>query len=231
MRLKAIAPFVVGVLFGLLCVRLGFWQLSRAEEKRAMAAQIDAASTLFDVSRIEDLQRWQHVRLRGHWLGDQTVFLDNQIREQRAGFDVLTPFVLDNGGGAVLIDRGWMPAPAQRTKLPDLATPAGPLMLTGWVRTPQLGGFRLDDGKEAGRIWQRPDPAHFAARGLALAPWLILQDSQADDGLQREWPRPDTGIATHQGYALQWFSFATMSFGLVVWFGWRRWRRKEKVQA
>jgi surfeit locus 1 family protein len=37
---------------------------------------------------------------------------------------------------------------------------------------------------------------------------LLLQTSSTADGLQRRWPRPDTGINTHVSYAFQWYSLA-----------------------
>ena len=60
-----------------------------------------------------------------------------------------------------------------------------------------------------GRVWQNLDFARYAATsGLELQPVLLLQTSSLPDGLQRSWPRPDTGVDTHVSYAFQWYSLA-----------------------
>ena len=51
---------------------------------------------------------------------------------------------------------------------------------------------------------------------LALEPWVFEQHSALDDGLLRDWPRPDAGIEVHQSYALQWYSLAVLSLILFL---------------
>ena len=47
-----------------------------------------------------------------------------------------------------------------------------------------------------------------------------------DDGLRREWPAPDTGVAKHQGYAFQWFGLSTLVVILYVWYQFIQPRRR-----
>src|SRR4249919_3883422 len=73
-------------------VALGNWQARRAEEKRALAAQLEK----------------QRISLTGVFRPEYTVFLDNRIRNHRAGYEVVTPLRLD--GEHVLVNRGWIEA-------------------------------------------------------------------------------------------------------------------------
>jgi cytochrome oxidase assembly protein ShyY1 len=51
---------------------------------------------------------------------------------------------------------------------------------------------------------------------------VIEQHSHADDGLLREWPRPDTGVEKHEAYALQWYALAGLAVVLFIVLSFRR---------
>lgn len=228
-------PFVAGVLMCALCVRLGFWQVHRAEFKAARQAHLDAAGAPLPVKSTALLEEWQRVSLSGIWLSAQTVFLDNRVSEKQTGYHVLTPLQLADGG-VVIVNRGWVAAGLRRDTLPSIETPTGPVLINGLMLLPDLKGFRLDDGKETGRVWQRADSAHFAVLlGVPVAQLILFQEddprSSADKargGLRRNWPRPDLGVNMHKAYALQWFVFAITAAGLTGFFGWRQWRRSRQ---
>src|SRR5258708_5188206 len=57
---------------------------------------------------------------------------------------------------------------------------------------------------------------------LKLQPFVIEQTSDAQDGLAREWERPDTGVERHRSYALQWYSFAVLAAILYVVLGFKQ---------
>jgi surfeit locus 1 family protein len=66
-------------------------------------------------------------------------------------------------------------------------------------------------------VRQNIDVDAFASEtGLRLLPIVIQQDSPADDGLLREWPRPDAGAEKHASYALQWYSLAVLAVVLLI---------------
>jgi len=45
-----------------------------------------------------------------------------------------------------------------------------------------------------------------------------LQLSVAADGLSRDWPRINTGLEKHYGYAFQWFALCGLIVLLYGWF-------------
>ena len=185
-------------------VALGNWQSDRAEEKRAAAAAV------------------QRVALRGEFFERFTVFLDNKVYRGQPGFQVVQAFRTTDSRH-ILVNRGWIAAGARREQLPEIRTPAGVVALAG-IRLERLPrAYEPSAARPAGRIWQNVTVEAFAAwSGLALEPWVLEQHSALDDGLARDWPRPDLGIEKHLGYALQWYSLAALSVILLLVLGFRR---------
>jgi surfeit locus 1 family protein len=216
---------VVGVA---LTARLGIWQLDRAAQKLAAQAAIAAVAdlppfTADDVASGKGEALNRRVQLQGEWVQGHSVYLDNRPMDGRVGFYVVTPLRLATGQ-AVLVQRGWAPRDASdRQHLPPVATPPGPVTVSGrWVASPSRL-FEL--GAEApGPIRQNLDPASFARElGVALLPLTVLQTGEesvagSHDGLQRHWPAPDLGLQKHYGYAFQWFALCALILGLYVWF-------------
>src|SRR3954469_24917323 len=153
-------------------IALGNWQARRADEKRALGAQLETKRVVLD----------------GTFLPDYTVFLDNKIRNHRAGYEVVTPLRV-GGGDHVLVNRGWIAAGATREVLPQVKTPAGQVHIEGVAleRLPRLLNL---ERKATGKVRQSLDLGEFAAQsGLRLRPFFLEQNSPADDGLVRDWPR------------------------------------------
>ena len=107
-----------------LLISLGFWQLDRANEKRAIENQIARANSgdaelINSVEFLKD-KEYYHVRLQGSYIGDKQFIYDNQIVDQISGYYVLTPFILKDASKAVLINRGFIPWSGRRDKLANI---------------------------------------------------------------------------------------------------------------
>ena len=217
----------------MLTARLGVWQLDRAAQKLALQAAIDAEAARPALGNADLGQAGLHrrVALRGTWLAERTVWLDNRPMDGRAGFYVVTPLRLAGRGDVVLVQRGWAPRdPAERSRLPPLATPAGEVEVVGRLAASPSRLYELGGGS-AGAIRQNLDPAAFAAEtGLVLLPLTVVQTAAggADDGLLRHWPAPDLGLHKHYGYAFQWFALCALILILYVWFQLIRPRRRRQ---
>src|SRR5687767_11507447 len=113
-------------------IALGNWQARRADEKRALGAQV------------------QRIAVHGEFLPEHTVLLDNKVRQRRAGYEVVAPLRLAEGIH-VLVNRGWIEAPPRRDQLPDIVTPRGRIRVEGVMlaRLPQP--LKLS-GKTPGRV-------------------------------------------------------------------------------
>ena len=136
-------------------VSLGRWQLSRAAEKEALQAAIETQKLTPPLDQdaflaIGDPASVLHrpVRLRGLWLGPQTVYLDNRQMRGVPGFYVLTPFAIEGSEQTVMVQRGWVQRNfTDRTQLAAVDTPSGLVELTALVATPPAHLFEL--GKAA----------------------------------------------------------------------------------
>jgi surfeit locus 1 family protein len=217
--LTAAAILVVAV-----CVTAGNWQARRAEYKQSLADRFDqrgAAPVAVLGAQKVDGQSWafRRVRVRGEYVPEKGVLLDNRVLRGRVGYEVLTPLRIEGGGTHVLVNRGWVAAPPTRAELPKVASPAGVQEIEGVAVLPPERVFELGDGAPAGAVWQ-----HFLMdryerwSGLALQPVIVQQTGVVADGLVREWPRPDAGTEKHRVYMMQWYAFAALGFGLWAWF-------------
>ena len=205
-------------------VSLGQWQARRADEKRAIGAALDQSARSAPVELTPDAPVSIHQRVvaRGPFVAERTVLLDNKLRRGRPGYEVVTPLRLGSSDSHVLVNRGWLAAAPTREVVPQIRTPAGEQRVEGIVleRLPQA----LQAGAApSGRVRQNLVVADFAAEtGLRLQPVVIEQHSPLDDGLLREWPRPDLGIDKHESYSLQWYSLAALAIVLVIVLSFRR---------
>ena len=209
-----------------LTLGLGFWQLSRAAGKIALQDTMDArqhlpmldGATLRDPALAAD-NLYRPVRLRGEWLAQHTVYLDNRQMQGRQGFFVVTPLLLEGSGQAVLVQRGWAPRNfVDRTQVPPVATPAGPVEVTGRIAPPP-GKLYEFVASATGAIRQNLDLQQFSGEiGRPLAAVSVLQSGPPADGLTRDWPRVNLGVDKHYGYAVQWFALGGLIALLYGWF-------------
>lgn len=224
--------FAVGV--SLLAVSLGNWQMRRADERRQAGARLEAAlrapaRALVPAGAADAASYLGHkVSARGRFDAAHTYFLANRSRGGRPGYEVLTPLRLSPAGESVLVLRGWLPADGKRETAPAVRTPA--------VQTPEgeqaIEGIALGKPSHAlepagyaaqGRIRQNLSIAEFAAAtGLRMLPLLIEQHSDNGDGLQRDWPKPDSGADKNVAYAMQWYSLGALALAIFVVLSFRR---------
>ncbi|NJM11085.1 MAG: SURF1 family protein [Synechococcaceae cyanobacterium SM1_2_3] len=203
-----------------LLLTLGFWQLDRGQQKAglqtAFADQAGQPPVTLAEADLGDsaATRYQRVTVFGHYDGARQILLDNQVRGGQPGYHVLTPLRLPEGG-AILINRGWIPLGESRQVLPTLIAPTEAVKVTGWLAQPAQPGLKLGDAAGADRRWPRVVPyVDYDRLATVLAyplhPAVVLLEPEAASGFERDWqPRfGGFGPERHQGYAVQWFSLA-----------------------
>ena len=206
-------------------VLLGNWQARRAEQKRALGAELERSLKSRPVELRPGVDPRTLVQKRvaatGRFLSERTVLLDNKLRGGRPGYEVVTLLTLAGSDAHVLVNRGWVFAGASRQQLPEVRTPAGEVKVDGIAleRLPHA----LEAGVSTGRVRQNLDVGVYAAEtGLQLLPIVIEQHSDSGDGLLRDWPPPDLGIEKHESYAMQWYLFAGLAVVLLIVLSFRR---------
>ncbi|PMR72773.1 SURF1 family protein [Billgrantia endophytica] len=189
---------------------LGLWQWERADDKRDYLARLDAAPTL--EAPMEAPPGGTRLTLRGEYLADETLFLDNRTLDGQLGVAALTPLRTEDGR-LWLVQRGFM-ATGPIRETPEVETPEGPVTLRGrWQAAgdyaPLYGPNR--EGQRVQRIelsaWDMP--AGFAHDG-----WMHLESGP---GVLKPWWQPSVmPPSRHVGYAVQWWGLALAALVIMI---------------
>ncbi len=221
MRRPRLVPTLATVLLLPVLISLGFWQLHRADVKRALeeAYAQRARAPALDLARVERWDesrlRYRRARVRGRYLAGRQILLDNQVHEGRAGYHVLTPLVPGAGEHCVLVDRGWIPAPGDRSRVPEPGVPAGTVSVRGLLDQAPEPGIRLGTAVTEPVRWPLVvpwvDPAALALHlGCRPAPLVLKLDPDLAGGFVRDWQPVSLQPEKSVSYAVQWFAMAVM---------------------
>lgn len=222
-----LASSIAAAAFIALAVSLGNWQTRRAEEKLELSRRIEQATRepvlSIPSTRIGAVEfERRRVSARGRFAARATLLLDNKVLRGVAGYQVLTPLALEGGELHVLVDRGWIAA-GDRSRLPAVPAPEGLQTIEGIAVVPGRRYIELAPESASGPLRQNLVIEREEKRlALKLQPFVIEQTSGAQDGLVREWERPDAGVERHRSYALQWYSFAALAATLYVVLSFKR---------
>jgi surfeit locus 1 family protein len=212
-------------------IALGFWQWGRGAQKTALHEAMERQESLAPVG-VEALADpgylHRSVVLRGTWVADRTIWLDNRQMNAVPGFYVVTPLKLEGRDTVVLVQRGWAPRNfTRREALPPVATPVGSVEVKGRLAPPPAKLYALGR-EESGAIRQNLDLDRFRAEtGLPLAPLSVQQTGAASEGLLRQWPQAGSGAEKNYGYAFQWWAIAALIAILYAWFQFLLPRRRQ----
>jgi cytochrome oxidase assembly protein ShyY1 len=208
---------------------LGQWQFHRLDERRhdntLVARNLERPPVpVEDVLSVQEPvsheEEWRRVTARGTWDDEHTIVLKYQTRGGKAGVDVVTPLVTEDGT-AVLVDRGWMATEntgGQRPETP--AVVSGPVTVTGWVRANGTGSST--------RVSDLSTRALSSEAIAEVVPYPLMQGFL---DLDKQSPPPDEPLEAHElpetgsegphfFYGLQWWFFgalAVFGFGYLAW--------------
>lgn len=211
---------------GAVCVRLGIWQLDRLEQRRTFNAHVEAmwnaepltltGQTTDDLTAME----YRAVQASGTYDFENQVVLRNRYFQDRYGYNLLTPLVLDDGS-AVLVERGWIPAdgndlPVDWRKYDQ----PGTVTLHGQIRLgqakPDLGGVpdpTLTPGQTRLDFWNIVNLERIQSQvPYPLLDVFVQPDIDPNDVEPPIPYQPEIELTEgpHLGYAGQWFTFAAI---------------------
>jgi surfeit locus 1 family protein len=221
-------------------IGLGAWQLARLRQRQSENLEISARLAqppLKLTAATGDLPQHQPVQATGTYDFSQEIVLRNRAHQGQPGVHVLTPLRLADGG-AVLVDRGWIPYleadPAARAAF---QSPTGPVTVSGIVRRsqsrtaaflpadplPSADGPRLD-------AWFWPDVSQIQIQTpYTLLPFYVELELASDASDAAALPiagyELDLSEGPHLGYAIQWFAFSAILLigSAALWRQRRRW--------
>lgn len=206
-------------------IQLGFWQWHKAQARMQMAAVLQTAQVLTMqptqlsqpdlASKIHN----QKVRVTGHYLPEQTFYLDNQIEQGQAGFHVLTAFVVDQTDRVIWVNRGWVPGFVNHAQVPSVTTSHDKQTIEGLAWAIKKTAFQLqahalkpsENSAESAQLVQQVIDFKVLQQRLpqTVTSLIIKLDPQVmQDGFVRHWQLPAGEVEKNLGYAYQWFGFA-----------------------
>lgn len=220
------------------CVALGVWQLDRLTEIKELNARNTSRYELAP-QPIEKLMRdapddisallYRRTTVSGTFRPDEEVLIRSQVRGGTAGFDVVTPMVIDSGE-VVAVNRGWVPLEFDEPPVVAAPPPSGHTTVAGVVRlSRQRGALGRDDSVDpTADVLSRVDLDLLDRRftGTLLPVYVEVVGEIDPTILPVPAAPPDfSDEGSHLAYAIQWFSFALVG---VVGYGFllRRARRQ-----
>jgi surfeit locus 1 family protein len=223
----------------ILTASLGVWQLNRAAQKQALKNNIEAKAkqaSLQDLAWInQTFEENEHrtVKVKGFWLADKTVYLENRQMLGKPGFFVLTPLMLSQTQPAqiVMVQRGWVQRNfLKRDELAPIETSKEEVEITARIAHWPSRLYEFDQ-TENGKIRQNISYDTFQKElPNTLLNSSLIQTGSDSEGLKRQWDFTFIKVDMHYGYAFQWFSFSVIILGLYLGFFWLR-IKKDKTKT
>ncbi|MFX4291975.1 SURF1 family protein [Streptomyces bohaiensis] len=224
----------------------GNWQYDR-HDQRVARNELIGGSLAADPVPMAELSapgeapdpddRFRAVTATGRFDSSQEVVARSRTGNQKGvlGYFVLTPLVPEDGP-AVLVNRGFVPAGNDPTRLPEVpSAPEGEVTVTGRLmvdETTATTGIRDTQGLPEGMVMLVNSEQRAQAAGMPfLSGFMVL--TELDPELPEGAEQPErlaapshSGIGAHFAYALQWWLFAAM-----VPVGWWILLRRELADA
>jgi surfeit locus 1 family protein len=213
---------IVTILIIPVFISLGFWQLDRAGQKRALHADYleRQASEVINLNHEKTIRNnmddmlWRKIKAEGAFDETVQILLDNQVMNNQAGYFVYTPFQLINENIWFLVNRGWVATGNDRNLLPELRKTNVQVTITGSANNVLSSGISLGNA-----IDEQLTPGIYRLRSINIAhisdlvgkklmPYVLNLDSESQHGYMRQWRMPGSGETVNLGYAFQWFAFA-----------------------
>lgn len=209
-------PIILIFITIILLICLGFWQLDRAQQKKDINSALEIANNaelelINSVDKIVN-KHYYNVILNGNYLIQKQFIYDNQIVQQKAGYYVLTPFLIKGSNKAIIVNRGFIAWQGTREISTDININNDKTQIV--VQLIPIPEKRIELGNS--EIIKK-FPLMIQAINIELMADLIeldLVDSFAllspdsDDGFIKRWQPYVGSVDRHIGYAIQWFLMA-----------------------
>ncbi len=208
---------VLGIIGILVFSGLGTWQVFRAIEKQQLQNDMDIKvqqETITLDRNQADIESEKYIKVAalGQYNKSGEILIDNMISNGKAGYHILTPFILKEDKSVIMVNRGWVAVGRDRKKIPKLDSPQGEIRIHG-ILSPHRSKPPLILGEldTKTKVWLYFDKTLYEKKsGEKLLPLVILLDKNDDYGYVREWPKYEEKVAMHIGYAIQWYVFAVI---------------------
>ncbi len=218
MKPRDVVFVTFGTLFAIATISLGFWQLSRLAERRTfnkeLISRAETAPVPLNLLPADTGKaHFRRVKLEGQYDFDREITVINRTRNGSPGVHILTPLRRPGTDSAVLVNRGWIYAPDAMTV--DLSKWREPVALSGdgYVENFYTRPGTVKSATHPRAFRWMDHPAISQAFPYPIAPYyvVLIDNGKKAANVPPRLNVPPLDEGPHKSYALQWFSFATIS--------------------
>jgi len=224
LSVKVVLGAALTVVVFTVLVKLGFWQMSRGQEKQALEQRMAILAQREPISMGAALRDYPVNVMTGLRVSvsvnpshNMTFVLDNQTYSGMVGY-LAYQLARESNGYWILVERGFVPASTERNVLPEVNWLESQQTLSGRLYQKSSNPLSHELNLEAGT------PHRIQNLNIeALSQWLgedilpVAFQPQEDN-----WPYPQPWVPLplssekHFAYAVQWFSMATVLLVIAV---------------
>ncbi|ALG66491.1 SURF1 family protein [Beggiatoa leptomitoformis] len=212
-----------------LFIGLGIWQLDYAQQKQQEKKDYQEYSRspallINDAEQIKILKQGQRVKIKGQYLNELHVLLDEQYLQGQAGYVVFSPFQIENSNSIIWVNRGWLAIDVNQI-IPSLTAETTPQTLMGVLTQPPAPTQQLTNNTSKQYSTQLLQVQALDYQQLsqtlqrATPPYVLLLLTPQEERFQRFPDSYDTTPNKYYAYAYQWFAFAFALSFLYILFG------------
>jgi surfeit locus 1 family protein len=207
---------------------LGYWQLSRAQEKQQRLELLaenenSVVTNLGSISEAE-ISDFSKVELEVELASRKSILVENKIQNGNLGYHVLNLVHEVESNKYILVNRGWVEGLANRSDVPKVDLPANYWQLKARfypINSQVLSGDA--EIEEYGNTIRIPVLDSSVLQGLEkllsadIEPYVLRIDKQDTYALEVDWAWVSMAPEKHLGYAFQWFALS-LAFLIVSLF-------------
>ncbi|HET7275535.1 MAG TPA: SURF1 family protein [Longimicrobiaceae bacterium] len=225
---RGVAAGVLVLVIAAVCVRLGFWQLDRLEQRRAdnatltrtLSRPVQSLDSVAARKLAADPESFlnRRVTISGSYIPGAEILLRGRARNGRPGVHLVAPFHIQSTDAAILVNRGWLPAPDAASADPRPYAATGQLEISGIVKPIEAHDeepvpAELDVNGTKVSTFQRLDTRLLQSRSPHRLLPVVFQQLTDPEPTAPPYPVeiPELDEGPHLGYAFQWFSFAVIA--------------------
>ena len=200
---------------------LGVWQLGKAQEKllRFEESKLQASESPVNIRSISFggiesdrlILQGKSVEIEGEYLNQKNIFLIHKHYQNMIGYEVVTPFRVQDDNGIVFVSRGWVTSPSPDLLSDRVGLVEGLTKVSGQLFVPDTDIeikvlsknlswpliIKDMDVVQVGSLFDGP-----------IYPYVVRLHKNNNGVLVRYWPVINPDLGTHFSYAMQWFGMA-----------------------